>query len=143
MATQGYDRYRYKGPYGGLTIGANSTAEALSEAKRFLDKGAEPDVGLLEMWDGEAWIAAIPPVSAAQPARRYGVFPGFGYLCSGNNEEWLHGLTLCSAIDPISGERTITLYTDDGRGNGDGVLILVDPGIVKDVDFLLSAQVQA
>jgi hypothetical protein len=80
----------------------------------------------------------------AQVARRYGVFPRFDYLCGGDNsDEWLSGLSLCSAIDPISGERTITVYTDDGNGNGEAVLILVDPGIAHDVDAMLDGAVQA
>lgn len=58
MAAKGFDSYRYAGPYGAIMIGANSTGEALSEARRSLDHCAVLDVGLLQKWDGETWVAA-------------------------------------------------------------------------------------
>lgn len=61
---------------------------------------------------------------------RTGLFRCFSYLCRGNGYEELTGLRLVSSIDPLTGKRTVTLYTDDGHGNGDGVLILVDPAVV-------------
>jgi hypothetical protein len=67
--------------------------------------------------------------AADEYGRRYGVFRDFDYLCSGNNDEELSPLRLVSTIDPISGERTVTVYTDDGQGNGVGVLMLIDPGV--------------
>ena len=59
MAAAGLDSYRYQGPYGAIMIGARDTADALNEAKRSLDAGSEnANVGLLQRWDGEQWVAA-------------------------------------------------------------------------------------
>ena len=57
-AAKGFSTYRYKGPYGAITIGANSTGEALREAARSLSSGEKPDIGLLEFWTGEQWERA-------------------------------------------------------------------------------------
>lgn len=55
MAAAGLDSYRYWSPYGGIAIGATSTADALREAARSLSSGETPDIGLLQRWNGEAW----------------------------------------------------------------------------------------
>jgi len=55
-AVTGLKTYRYRGPYAFVWIGAKTTAEALREAKRSLDH--MPDVSKLEVWNGEAYVAA-------------------------------------------------------------------------------------
>jgi hypothetical protein len=58
MACAPWTSYRYAGPYGPIMIGAHDTPDALNEAKRSLSSGEQPDVGLLERWNGEQWEAA-------------------------------------------------------------------------------------
>lgn len=56
MAAQGLISYRYAGPYGPIMIGARDDADALNEARRSLDSGTAPDAGLLQRWNGEAYV---------------------------------------------------------------------------------------
>lgn len=58
LAAEGYTSYRYAGPYGGIAIGARDTADALNEVRRSLCSGEQPSIRLLQMWDGETWVAA-------------------------------------------------------------------------------------
>ncbi len=56
MAAKPYISYRYASSYGGIAIGAMNDAEALKEAARSISGNEVPDIGLLERWNGEAWI---------------------------------------------------------------------------------------
>lgn len=58
LAAFPYRSYRYASPYGGIAIGAMNTADALAQAARSLSSGEAPELGLLEVWNGEAWERA-------------------------------------------------------------------------------------
>ena len=51
--------YRYPSSFGGwIMIGAGSTQEALSEAKRSLSDGSSPTLDKLQKWDGSTYVRA-------------------------------------------------------------------------------------
>lgn len=54
LAAPGLDSYRYAGPMGYVMIGATSTADALRQAARSLDRRTLPTVLNLERWDPAA-----------------------------------------------------------------------------------------
>lgn len=61
LAAAGYTSYRARGRYGWIMIGANSTDEAWSEARRSTDKPHD-----LQVWDGQQYVPVEEGVEAAQ-----------------------------------------------------------------------------
>lgn len=51
LASEGFNSYRYKGVFGYIMIGANSTEDALSQAKLSFGSKSEACVDKLEIWD--------------------------------------------------------------------------------------------
>lgn len=62
MAAHGLKSYRYKGRHGWIMIGATDDADAMSEARRSLDDGRPPRLGLLQAWDGSRYVAKLGEV---------------------------------------------------------------------------------
>jgi len=51
--------YRYKGRHGYIMIGAKTHAHALSEARRSLSDGSNPNLMWLDVWNGYKYVPAI------------------------------------------------------------------------------------
>jgi hypothetical protein len=51
----------------------------------------------------------------------------FKYLLRGDYNQLQTPMMIIASIDPITGERVINLYSDDGNGNGEGILTITYP----------------